>query len=268
MENEVKPVETIKEQVAVQPVATTEPKITEQVAVEPVVAPVEKVAAEEKHSLPKGVYADLYKLREDRRKLKEENETLKRSLESNKVVTTNGPKEETPEPLNNFLDDPDKSIKVLKEQVKTESVQEALNAFRQEQAETKRIEKLQEEGSKTLEYILTQPEINGDNVKLEEVDSIIKNDPVLSEIVRISPMRAGKEAMEIWRTHKGMDANSKKAASTGLAAISSSKTTAMSSVAKRTLAQVKADFGTLHPNAPDYQTKYDSLMAEYSSLIK
>lgn len=258
--------ESVKTQATVQPPATVEPIKIEQVNAVAPATTVDKVVKSEvakvdNPTLPKGVYTELYNLREAKRQQKAEIEALKQKvLESTQhSVTTNAPKEET-----DWLENPDARFRSEIEKVKSE----LLSTFNNQQAETKRIEKVQMEGSQTIEYILTQPEINGDMTKMEEVDSIIRNDPRLAEVVKVAPMLAGKEALNIWKQHKGIDEVSRQAATSGLASIATPKTTSMNAPVKRSLAEVKQDFTKLHPLAPDYQQKYDSLMAEYSSLVK
>lgn len=264
MTNEVNTTESVNTQAPVQPVAPVEQIKLEQVNAVPTPT-VDKVVKSEvakvdNPTLPKGVYTELYNLREAKRQQKAEIEALKQKvLESTHSVTTNTPKEET-----DWLENPDARFRSEIEKVKSE----LLSTFNNQQAETRRVEKVQMEGSQTIEYILTQPEINGDMTKMEEVDSIIRNDPRLAEVVKVAPMLAGKEALNIWKQHKGIDEVSRQAATTGLASIATPKTTSMNAPVKRSLAEVKQDFTKLHPLSSDYQQKYDSLMKEYSSLVK
>lgn len=208
--------------------------------------------------LSKGIKTDIYKLRAERRELREKVERLEK-LVNEKTNVVNKP---TEEPTPTFFDDPEKRLAIEKQNIKSELIAE----IQKQEVEKIRAEQIKQEGQQTIEMLLAKPEINGDIAIIEEIDEIIINDPRLAEIVKISPELAGKTAYEMWAKDKGIDVQSKKAAVTAKVATSAPSSTSMTTKPARTIADIQAEAAKLDPSDPKFNEKWQSLLNESLSV--
>lgn len=204
-----------------------------------------------------GMKKEIYKLRAERREMREKLERLEKLVQE-KTSDTPKPKEE---PVNLF-DDPDKRLTMEREKTKSE----LLSEIQKMEADRIRNEKIQAEGQRTIEMLLGKPEINGDVEKLDEIDEIIMSDPRLSEVVKIAPEIAGKEAYERWAKDKGIDLETKAAKASAVTAASAPTSTPMTPKSRLTVDQIRELAAKLDYTAPDFKQKWEALMKETESL--
>lgn len=211
-----------------------------------------------------GMKKEIFKLRAERREWRDERQEMREKLErleklvQEKTSDTPKPKEE---PVNLF-DDPEKRLAMEGEKIKTN----VLTELQKMQAEQARAEKVKAEGQRTIEMLLEKPEINGDVEKLDEIDEIIMNDPRLSEVVKIAPELAGKEAYAIWAKDKGIDPETKAVKTNAVTAASAPASTTMTPKGRLTVEQIREMAAKLDYTAPDFKQKWEALMKETESL--
>jgi len=214
--------------------------------------------------LSKGVKTEMYKLRAERRELREKIERLEK-LVGEKANAVNQPAEE---PFPALLDDPEKRLALTEQRAIKTAKAEAIAEFQRMQTESVRVKQIEAEGQQTIEMLLNKPEINGDMSAIEQIDEIILNDPRLAEVVKISPQLAGNAAYEMWCKDKGIDTNSKKVASVAKVASSAPASTSMTAKPPMTMSDIQREAAKLDPSDPKFNEKWQYLISESQKVSK